>query len=346
MSFIYADISILSQQMKERGYLSEFEKRIKTLTFTCFNKSAKGDLQLSDSIDTYPMVMGIVFLYVQNMSFPVINEKNSNQLDMVDIGQLINNITHILTLSQEDINETYNLDKGWECWMIWNVCKKSIDIEPVGRAEPMKILFEFLLNTWKTLTPPSKKALFLGIDLWNLTFSEAFDLYAKNHFEYIDQYNNHAILMKYNPISSMKTKEEIVQYRKQVLTRVPVTDPELKARVDVLSQQIPELTQSTQLTQPTELTQSIDKLSIPDLIINLTKRKSTKRKSTKRKSTKRKSTKRKSTKRKSTKRKSNKRKSTKRKSTKLKSTKLKSNKRKLIKRKSIKRKSIKRKSKK
>jgi hypothetical protein len=283
------------------------------------------------------MVMGIVFLYVQHMSFPVINEKNSNQLDMVDIGQLINNITHILTLSQEDINETYNLDKGWECWMIWNVCKKSIDIEPVGRAEPMKILFEFLLNTWKTLTPPSKKALFLGIDLWNLTFSEAFDLYAKNHFEYIDQYNNHAILMKYNPISSMKTKEEIVQYRKQVLTRVPVTDPELKARVAVLSQQIPELTQSIDKWSIPELTYQ---LSIPDLtskwsILDLT-----------RKSTKRKSTKRKSTKRKLIKRKSNKRKLIKRKSTKRKSTKRKSTKRKLIKRKSIKRKSIKRKSKK
>lgn len=183
-NFLDCETSVLLENLQltdSTGMLRQrFIDRIKHLLYQCFNKDAIIPYRYNSEAE-YPFTNnGHIYLFCTNP----IHEVNHIFID---------NITSVLYIIQEH---------GYH--MIYNVCK--LEISP-----RMSLLLQYMLRRWNNQGP-----LFLGVDIWNINFNRAFDLYVRNNFSYFG-INQNILLLQYIHNSANRSADEAIQYRRSIL---------------------------------------------------------------------------------------------------------------------------------
>ncbi len=200
MSFVEIDIQTLLDSLRRKSRTLDLEgllrDKINALANECFKQNAFGQV----TIQNYFLNVGRLYFFTT-----VDHGKDSTE---EQIRELITNIKSFFYITQ-NASGTFT---------IYTVCKE------LGSA-PMHHLLQYALGRWNPLVP-----LELEVDIANLSFSKAFNLYVMNRFVYARFENNRIVILRFVPpgnntvvdsngitIQYQPTKLAVTQYRTNLL---------------------------------------------------------------------------------------------------------------------------------
>ena len=200
MSFVEIDIQTLLASLIRKSRTLDLEgllrDKINALANECFKTNAFGQV----TIQNYFLNVGRLYFFTT-----VDHGENSTEEQIREL------ITHIKSFF-------YITQNASGTFTIYTVCKE------LGSA-PMHHLLQYALGRWNELVP-----LELEVDIANLSFSKAFNLYVMNRFVYARFENNRMVILRFVPpgnntvvdsngitIQYQPTKLAVTQYRTNLL---------------------------------------------------------------------------------------------------------------------------------